>query len=131
MYMRSDKKILLIEDNLTAQFAERELLIRAGFNVDSASDGTDGLSLFFYYHYDLVLLDIGLPDISGFEVARKMRAFERARKKDPAPILALTATPDEYPLERFLASGIDEIFNKPVNSDSLDPFLDKHPRNHI
>lgn len=124
MYMRSHKRILLIEDDLTQQFAEKELLVREGFNVDAACDGSDGLCLYFYYHYDLVLLDIGLPDISGFEVARKIRAYEHARKKTPVAIIALTATPDEYPLDRFLAAGIDEIFDKPVNCEHLDPFFE-------
>ncbi|MGA2654994.1 MAG: response regulator [Gammaproteobacteria bacterium] len=126
MYLRSEKRILLIEDNLTAHFAAKELLTHAGFNVDGACDGTDGLSLYCYYKYDLVLLDMGLPDISGFEVARKIRAFERARNKKPIEIIALTVTPDEYPLALFTAAGINHVFNKPIDAESLDPiFIDK------
>jgi DNA-binding response OmpR family regulator len=126
MYLRSEKRILLIEDNLMTHFATKELLTHAGFNVDGACDGTDGLSLYVYYKYDLVLLDIGLPDINGFEVARKIRAFEHSRNKTPVEIIALTATPDEYPLQLFTAAGINRVFNKPINTDSLDPiFTDK------
>lgn len=123
MYMRSEKKILLIEDNLMAQFAERALLTHAGFNVDAACDGTDAICLYRYYQYDLVLLDIGLPDINGFEVARKIREFERARKKKPVAIVALTATPDEYPMHFFTTAGINHIFCKPIDVDSLDPIF--------
>ncbi|MFA6037766.1 MAG: response regulator [Legionellales bacterium] len=126
MYTRSQKKILLIEDDIMVQFAERELLDHAGFNVDAACDGSDGLSLYRYYHYDMVLLDINLPDISGFEVARLIREFEHARKKKPVEIIALTATPDKYPPHLFTAAGINRVFNKPIDADSLDPiFTDK------
>ncbi len=77
MYMRSNKKILLIEDNLVAQFAAKQLLIHAGFNVDAACDGTDGVNLYRYYRYDLVILDIGLPDMKGYEVAKKLRHMHK------------------------------------------------------
>lgn len=123
MYTRSHKKILLIDDDIMAQFAARELLDHAGFNVDAACDGTDGVNLYRYYHYDMVLLDIHLPDISGFEVARLIRQFEQARKKSPVPIIAVSAMPDEYPSQRYQQAGIDQVFAKPIEPDRLDPIF--------
>jgi CheY-like chemotaxis protein len=125
--MRSNKRILLIEDNLIALFAARELLKHAGFTVDAACDGTDGVNLYRYYHYDLVLLDIGLPDINGFDVAKRIRKLEQEHHKTPVEIVALSATSDEYSPQRYEEAGINRVFNKPIRSDLLEPiFKDKN-----
>jgi CheY-like chemotaxis protein len=125
--MRSLRKILLIEDNLVAQFAAKQLLVHAGFNVDAACDGKDGIHLYRYYHYDMVILDIGLPDMSGFEVAKKIRKLEQEQHKPPVEIVALTAMADQYPAIQYQQSGIDRIFGKPLQDEMIQPiFKDKN-----
>lgn len=123
MYMRSNKRILLIEDNLVAQFAAKQLLIYAGFHVDAACDGTDGLSLYRYYRYDMVIVDIGLPDISGFEVARQIRKLEQEYNKTPIEIIALSASADDYPQQQYQQSGINRILSKPLKDKMLGPIF--------
>lgn len=120
MYKRATKKILLIEDNLLAQFAAKELLTHAGFSVDVADDGTDGVNLYRYYDYDLVILDIGLPDITGFEVAKRIRVLEKKALKPPAQIVALSASPHEYAAYKYKQAGINCVLGKPLKNAMLD-----------
>lgn len=115
--MEADKRILLIEDNPIAQMAAKNLLMHAGFAVDAAGDGTDGIYLYRYFHYDVIILDIGLPDINGFEVAKRIRQYEKESHKTPIQIIALSASIDEYPQQAYKNAGINQVVSKPLAGD--------------
>jgi CheY-like chemotaxis protein len=72
------------------------------------------LCYFEKHYYDLIILDIGLPDISGFEVARRIRASEASQNKQPVPIIALTAHLDHKNNSDFLEAGIQTVVSKPL-----------------
>ncbi len=80
-----------------------------GYDVITAGDGPSGIALFFEYQPDLVLLDIMMPDLSGFEVV------EEIRQHSDTPIIMLTAKDDIHSVEKALLSGADDYITKPFN----------------
>jgi PAS domain S-box-containing protein len=113
-----DIKILLIEDNEVNQMVAENLLGNAGAVVAIASDGLSGLNLVEKDKYDIVLLDIELPDIDGYEVAHKIRS-ECNEPTCDIPIIALTAHAIPEVKRKVLSVGIDDYVTKPFNSDLL------------
>ena len=109
-------RILLIEDNELNRDMFARRLARRGYEVLTAADGAEGLALTVTEEPDLILLDLRLPVVDGWQVARQLKA-------DPAirwiPILALTAYAIAGDRERALEAGCDEYETKPVNFDQL------------
>lgn len=111
------KKVLLIEDNAIAQLAAKRMLTDAGFSVDTANNGTTGLALAKEQSYQMVILDIGLPDISGIEVAKHIRAFEAEHAKQRTQIIALSAQLQAYDWPLYQQAGIDKVLDKPFRNE--------------
>ncbi|MBV9228698.1 MAG: response regulator transcription factor [Chloroflexi bacterium] len=107
------QKILIIEDEEGIIHLLNLYLKDAGFNVMVASDGADGLALHAREHPDLVILDIMLPAIDGFEVCRRIRAWSKT------PILMLTARSDEDDRITGLDLGADDYLVKPFSPREL------------
>ena len=106
--------ILLVEDNMMNVLVAQKYLERWGANIDVAYDGLQGLNKLDLSHHDLVLIDLHMPVMDGYEAAKKMRE-QGAR----IPIIALTANlPDEIQ-EQTAKSGIDDIVVKPFLPDEL------------
>lgn len=109
-------RVLLVEDQeLNIDMIVRRL-VRRGFSVDVATDGRTALNKAADENYDLVLLDIALPDISGFEVATRMKA--RGGVNRP-PVIALTAHALKGDRDRALAAGCDAYATKPIDFEGL------------
>jgi two-component system aerobic respiration control sensor histidine kinase ArcB len=110
-------KILLVEDQPIAAHVAAEILRSHGYGVEIAETGMKALEKFTDRQYDVVLMDIGLPDMDGIMLAHKMRQFESANQKRSTPIIALTAHKNdgEYDLKIF-----DKIFKKPFSSSIID-----------
>jgi PAS domain S-box-containing protein len=107
--------VLLIEDNADARETLRELLESDGHRVDEAADGADGLARAETAAPDIALIDIGLPGIDGYEVARRLRARLGAR-----PILvAISGYGQMADRLRALDAGFDAHLTKPVAADNL------------
>ncbi len=115
-------RILLVEDALINQKLVLHLLEPQGHKIDVASDGAEAMDLFEASAYDLVLMDIQLPGISGMDVARQMRAHEEQHGQN-TPIVALTAHALEGDRERFLEAGMDDYVSKPLDPQVLDEVL--------
>ncbi len=105
--------ILLVEDDAGIRAALSLALEDEGYEMLQAPDGRTGLALVAEEHPDLVLLDLRLPDISGFEVCREIRA------KSNLPIIMVTAQTDTHDLVAGLEAGADDYVTKPVNSKEL------------
>lgn len=107
-------KILLVEDTLIAQTVAKALLVRLGCQVTIAERGAVALDLYEANHFDLIFMDIGLPDIPGYLVAKNIRDMEKNSKLH-MPIIALTAhaTPDVQ--EKCFDMGIDAVLHKPLS----------------
>jgi CheY-like chemotaxis protein len=107
--------VLLIEDNADARETLRALLEAEGHRVDEAVDGAAGLARAETARPDIALIDIGLPGIDGYEVARRLRARLGAR-----PILvAISGYGQLNDRLRSLAAGFDAHLTKPVAADNL------------
>ncbi|MGH7464370.1 MAG: response regulator transcription factor, partial [Longimicrobiales bacterium] len=107
-------KILVIDDDpLIMEFVRRGLL-EDGYVVDAAVSASEGLLCARVGSYDAIILDIGLPDASGLEVAREMR-----RESDTTPILLLTARTGTDNLVSGLDAGADDYLTKPFDMREL------------
>jgi len=107
-------KILVIEDEIkTAKFLKKGLG-EAGFVVDVASDGVDGLHLALEVEFDLIVLDVMLPGIDGWQVLMRLRQAKR-----PALVLVLTARDAVYERVRGLELGADDYLVKPFAFSEL------------
>lgn len=106
--MTTVNTLLFIEDDDGIRLALRLALEDEGYTVHEAANGTDGLARFAEHEVDLVLLDLRLPDMSGFDVCRAMRA------KSIVPIIIITAQTDTHDMVAGLEAGADDYVTKPV-----------------
>lgn len=109
-------KILLVEDNELNRDMLSRRLIRRGHEVVMATDGGEALEVAARERPDLILLDMSLPTLDGWEVARRLKADERLCS---IPVIALTAHAMSGDRERALDAGCDEFDTKPVELDRL------------
>lgn len=119
-------QIIIIEDNpQNARMAEK-LLRKAGHDVKIGEDGETGLKVVFENNPDLVLIDLGLPDIDGQTVI----AVLRQRTAKHVPLIAFTAWPPESALDMARAYGCDGVITKPINTRSfasqVQTFIEEH-----
>jgi CheY-like chemotaxis protein len=109
-------KILLVEDNESSRDMLARRLSRRGYDVIAAADGRTGISLARDRSPDLIVMDLSLPEIDGWEAARRLKA-------DPVtceiPIVALTAHAMASDRQRALDSGCDGYHTKPVDFENL------------
>lgn len=108
--------ILLVEDNETIRSAFAVLLEEGGYQVAGAGSGVDALRLAAERTPDLVLMDLGLPDISGLEVTRRLRARPQTHA---VPIVALTGRALAADYEACLAAGCTAYLSKPIDTREL------------
>ena len=108
-------KVLVAEDNPVNRELLRELLENRGYAVVEACDGQEALRMVDETQPDILLLDIGMPVLDGYAVARKIRENPRLT---PLPILAITAYAMQGDREKILHSGFDGYLSKPVNARS-------------
>jgi two-component system, cell cycle response regulator DivK len=109
-------RILLVEDNELNRDMLTRRLARRGFDVEVARDGREGLSLAGTSSPDLILLDLSLPEMDGFEVLRHLK--QDARMKS-IPVIALTAHALVTDRSRALAAGFDDYDLKPIEMPRL------------
>jgi two-component system cell cycle response regulator DivK len=110
------RRILLVEDNEMNRDMLSRRLARRGFAILLASDGLEGLQMARAEHPDLVLLDMDLPILDGWEAARRLKAAQDTRS---IPIIALTAHAMSGDRERALEAGCDDYETKPIELDRL------------
>lgn len=107
-------KILIIEDDKEISEALREGLEDEAYAVDTCLDGDEGYRTAMAEEYDLIILDVMLPSMNGFEVCQKLRA-----EKNKTPILMLTARGQSQDVVRGLDFGADDYLAKPFNFEVL------------
>ena len=108
--------ILLVEDNAINQKLALRLLQHGGHSVVCANDGRQALAAFGREPFDLVLMDVQMPNMDGFEATAEIRRLEAAVSRH-TPILALTANAMKGDRERCLAAGMDGYVAKPLRRD--------------
>jgi len=112
------KNILYIEDNPDNMLLVRRVLEAQGYSMLEAKNGLDGLAVAEAENLDLILLDINLPDIDGYEVARRLRKSEKY-KVAYIPIIAITANALHGDAAKALNAGCDVYMSKPINIHEL------------
>lgn len=120
--------ILVAEDSETNR-ALIELYFRGTpWRLDFAADGHEAVAMFATGRYALVLMDIRMPDMDGYEATRRIRALEAERDAEPTPIVAVTADAYREHEEQCLAAGCTDFLAKPVRKDTLLGCVARHAR---
>jgi len=107
-------RVLLVEDDMSAARGIRHMLKAERAAVDHAASGEEAIEMARHYEYDIVLLELSLPDIDGYEVVRRMRA---ARNATPVIVLSRQARSDTK--VRVLDAGADDFMTKPLDNAEL------------
>jgi CheY-like chemotaxis protein/HPt (histidine-containing phosphotransfer) domain-containing protein len=108
--------ILLAEDNPFNQQVAAELLEETGATVALANNGREALALLFKERFDIVLMDVQMPEMDGYEATRRIRATSRLAGQK---VIAMTANAMAEDRERCLASGMDDFISKPIDPDQI------------
>ncbi len=115
-------RVLVVEDNLLNQEVAEELLTDMGFDVTLADNGQDALALLRGRPFDLVLMDVQMPLMDGFEATRAIRADATLAA---IPVVAMTAHAMSGDRERCLEAGMDDYVSKPIDTDRLGEVLSR------
>jgi two-component system sensor histidine kinase/response regulator len=118
-------RILLAEDNAVNQRLATRLLEKRGHRVMVAANGHEAIDAYAKETFDLVLMDVQMPEMDGFEATAAIREKEKATGTR-LPIIALTAHAMKGDRERCLAAGMDGYLSKPIRSQELDEILDTY-----
>ena len=110
--------ILYIEDNPDNMTLVQRALEARGYRLLKAMRGLDGVAIAESEQVDLILLDINLPDIDGYEVARRLRSSNK-RELSSVPIIAVTANALKGDAQKALEAGCDVYMSKPINIREL------------
>jgi CheY-like chemotaxis protein len=115
-------KVLIAEDNAVNRELLRELLEMRGDEVFEACDGLQALTMIEQVHPEFVILDLGMPNLDGFGVIRKIRSDAATAK---LPVLAATAYAMRGDREKVLEAGFDGYISKPINPKALKEEVDR------
>lgn len=118
------KRILVAEDYLINQEVIKETLELMQVTVELAENGEEAVKKHKKNIYDLILMDIQMPQMDGLEAARKIREFEGNSKH--TPIIALTANALSGDRQRCLNAGMDDYISKPIDLATLEETIKKH-----
>ncbi len=108
-------RLLLVEDDLILKDGLERAFTKSGYAVDVISDGEDANKLLTYQEYDVIVLDLGLPKLNGFEVLKRLRA-----RGSKTPVLILTALEDTQNRVKGLDLGADDYLAKPFELAELE-----------
>jgi signal transduction histidine kinase/CheY-like chemotaxis protein len=109
--------ILLVEDNLINQKIAIAILVREGFQVEAVPDGELALKAYRQNHYHLILMDMQMPVLDGYETTQRIRELEAGIQH--IPIVAMTANALKGDREKCLAAGMDDYLSKPIDPKEL------------
>ncbi len=116
-------RLLLAEDDPATRFFNRTILTREGHFVDGVANGAEALLKLAAGRYDAVILDCRMPELDGYETARRVRAGAVAGLNPRLPIIALTAYSRGQEREKCLASGMDDCLEKPLRPEEMQAAL--------
>jgi PAS domain S-box-containing protein len=126
-------RILLAEDNITNQLVALGILKKLGLHADAVANGAEALRALKTLPYDLVLMDVQMPEMDGFEATRRIRNYEKTMMNQDGgvhppriiPIIAMTAHAMQGDRDRCLDAGMNDYVTKPVAPQALADALDK------
>lgn len=118
------RQILLVEDTPINQTLQSILLNRLGFEVTLASNGMEAVDAFDNRHFDVILMDIQMPEMGGIEATQLIRDLEKTKHLRRTPIIAVTANALKGDRERYFQAGMDGYVSKPLSMESLRAEID-------
>ncbi len=119
------KRILVVEDYFINQEIVQDMLELMDCHVEIAEDGEEAIEKVDKNEYDLILMDIQLPEKDGYEVTREIRQQEKTGKKRKT-IVALTANAMAGDREKCIEAGMDDYLSKPIDLTKLESILKKY-----
>jgi CheY-like chemotaxis protein len=114
---RGRMRILLVEDNAVNQLVANWALQRLGYSIEVANTASEALQKVEAQRYDLILMDIQMPDMDGYKATSAIRARERGGMR--TPVMAMAGNTDAAELERCRAAGMDDCIAKPIDIGQL------------
>jgi two-component system sensor histidine kinase/response regulator len=121
---RAGASVLLAEDHPVNQEFATAILARGGFNVVLAANGREAVDAYRHGSFDVVLMDVQMPELDGFEATAEIRSLEAGSGRR-TPIIALTAHAIQGYREQCLAAGMDGYVTKPINAETLFEAIDE------
>ena len=112
-------QILAAEDNLTNQLVLRAMIGPLNAELTLAANGREAVEAVSRQAFDIVLMDVQMPEMNGLEATQEIRAIEAARGLPRMPILALTANVMSHQLDAYLVAGMDGHVGKPIDAETL------------
>lgn len=119
----SNRKVLIVEDNKINQLILKKLLEKYNINADIANDGIEALELVKKEHYELILMDIKMPNMNGFETTKEIRNIKEYKE---IPIIGVSAHAMVEEKDKALRSGMDDYITKPIVPSELLQKLNKY-----
>ena len=110
------RKVLVVEDAEATWTVQERMLIAAGFNPHVCTNGADALEAIATHDFELVVLDLGLPEVDGWAILGRLRAEERTAT---VPVLIVTARDDAETLQRARLAGANGYLSKPFDVDKF------------
>lgn len=121
-------KILLVENSRTARTILMRQLQNQGYAVDAVGSGVEAVEAILQSDYQLVIMDVFLPQMNGYEAAQQIRALES--DKANIALIALTSSTNEKDKKTCLEAGMNEYVIKTEDNEELFAILDKYKANH-
>ncbi len=118
-------RVLAAEDNETNKLILTALLAPLGVNLILVDDGRQAVEAFQRMSFDIVLMDIQMPEMNGMEATRAIRHIEQEGGRARTPILAITANVMTHQVQEYLAAGMDSVIPKPVQAETLFSKMDQ------
>ncbi|MDR5899612.1 response regulator [Halomonas vilamensis] len=113
------RRVLVVDDGPVNLMLAQQVLEKYGLEVDAVTSGDEALALQQIHAFDLVFMDIFMPEMDGLETSRRWRDYEKAVGKPGAILVALTANADSAGRERCLQAGMNDLIAKPYQPESL------------
>lgn len=110
------KKILVVDDSSTVTLMQRMVLTRHAYDVVTATDGEEAIGVAVREHPDLILMDVVMPKMNGFDACKRIRKEDSIQD---VPIIMVTTRGEETNVERGFESGCNEYVTKPINPTEL------------
>ena len=119
--------LLLVEDNIIALNIIENLVQKTHCQYTSVTDAESAYAMLEHNSFDLIITDLGLPGLSGYELTKKIRQWEMALHQNPIPIVGLTAHANEQVRTQCLQAGMQDVFGKPMTLAMLQKIIHDYP----
>ncbi len=120
--------ILVVDDNDLNLMIAKRILDKKGHHVSIAKNGKEALEKIMNNQYDLLFMDVNMPDMDGLETTKRIRQYEREAGIGRTPVVAMTAYAMDEDRQRCLASGMDDYLSKPIDIKAIEKTLSRFAR---